>query len=132
MAADDLRLCSLAELQEGQARGFDPLRIGKDTIFAVRYQGQVRVYRNSCPHLDVPMHYRKDRFLSVDGQLIVCYVHGAQFRPDTGECIYGPCQGEALVALNCVEGEGWLWLPVAQLSAREVSHLSMARIWSCD
>jgi nitrite reductase/ring-hydroxylating ferredoxin subunit len=42
-----LDLCRLDELGEGQARGFDPGGIGRDTLFAVRAAG-VRVYRNSC------------------------------------------------------------------------------------
>lgn len=72
--------CRVDELVEGQARGFDPLQRGKDSVFALVHEGQLRLYRNSCPHLDVRLEYRKDRFLSADGQLIVCYAHGAQFR----------------------------------------------------
>ncbi|WP_414872212.1 Rieske (2Fe-2S) protein [Pseudomonas sp. IT-347P] len=101
-------LCRLDELEEGRARGFDPLAQGRDSVFALRHDNQVRVYRNRCPHLDVRLEYRKDRFLSADGQLIVCYAHGAQFLPATGECIYGPCLGQRLEALPCGENDGWL------------------------
>ncbi|VVO57659.1 Rieske (2Fe-2S) protein [Pseudomonas fluorescens] len=129
-------LCRLEELVEGQARGFDPLQRGKDSVFALMHQGQVRVYRNSCPHLDVRLEYRKDRFLSADGQLIVCYAHGAQFLPDTGECIYGPCLGETLEALEWFLEEGCvvLKMPVAgevQLQ-NEVSRLAIHRIPTRD
>jgi nitrite reductase/ring-hydroxylating ferredoxin subunit len=108
-------LCRLDELPEGQARGFDPLQSGRDSVFALRNRGQVRVYLNSCPHLAVPLQYRKDRYLSASGELIVCYAHGAQFLPDTGECVYGPCLGQMLKALAWDEEGGWLRLPVAQL-----------------
>ena len=101
-------LCRLDELEEGRARGFDPLAQGRDSVFALRHDNQVRVYRNRCPHLDVRLEYRKDRFLSADGQLIVCYAHGAQFLPATGECIYGPCLGQTLEALPSSEKDGWL------------------------
>ena len=101
-------LCRLDELEEGRARGFDPLAQGRDSVFALRHDHQVRVYRNRCPHLDVRLEYRKDRFLSADGQLIVCYAHGAQFLPATGECIYGPCLGQRLEALPFSEKDGWL------------------------
>jgi nitrite reductase/ring-hydroxylating ferredoxin subunit len=103
-------LCRSEELAEGQALGFDPLQQGKDSVFALRHRAQVRIYRNSCPHLNVRMEYRKDRFLSADRQLIVCYAHGAQFVPSTGECIYGPCLGEYLQALPWREEGGWLLL----------------------
>lgn len=131
-----IALCLLDELVEGQARGFDPLQGGKDTVFALLHQGQVRVYRNSCPHLDVRLEYRKDRFLSADGQLIVCYAHGAQFLPSTGECIYGPCLGEVLQALPWRLEEGWLVLEMAGLSALheqgDVSRLAIHRIPTRD
>jgi nitrite reductase/ring-hydroxylating ferredoxin subunit len=108
MSAIAQPLCRLDELEEGRARGFDPLAQGRDSVFALRHDNQVRVYRNRCPHLDVRLEYRKDRFLSADGQLIVCYAHGAQFLPATGECIYGPCLGQRLEALPFSEKDGWL------------------------
>ncbi|MFI8395829.1 (2Fe-2S)-binding protein [Pseudomonas sp. Choline-02u-1] len=110
MSEREWPLCRLDELLEGQARGFDPLQQGRDSLFALRHDGQVRIYRNRCPHLDVRMEYRKDRFLSADGQLIVCYAHGAQFLPSTGECVYGPCLGQSLEALASREEDGWLWV----------------------
>jgi nitrite reductase/ring-hydroxylating ferredoxin subunit len=106
----EFALCRAADLLEGQARGFDPLQRGRDSVFAVMHQGQLRIYRNSCPHLDVRLEYRKDRFLSADGQLIVCYAHGAQFLPHSGECVYGPCLGERLQALPWRLEDGWLVL----------------------
>lgn len=127
-----IALCRLDELAEGQARGFDPLQAGKDSVFALRHGGEVRLYRNSCPHLDVPMEYRKDRFLSADGSLIVCYAHGAQFLPDSGLCIYGPCLGERLSALRWQVDDGWLVLQADQLAVGEVSRLTIHRIPTSD
>jgi len=111
-----IALCRLDELVEGQARGFDPLHAGKDSLFALRHGGEVRVYRNSCPHLDVRLEYRKDRFLSADGSRIVCYAHGAQFLPESGLCVYGPCLGEHLSALRWHLDAGWLVLEAGQLA----------------
>lgn len=104
-------LCSGDTIDEGGARGFDPTEVGADTIFVVRWEASLHGWRNSCPHLDVPMHYRKDRFMSADGQRIVCYAHGAQFRPDDGLCVLGPCQGQSLqpVVLR-VDDKGDVWL----------------------
>ncbi len=116
---DAIVLSRLDELVEGQARGFDPLGTGKDSVFALRHDGEVRVYRNSCPHLAVRLEYRKDRFLSVDGRQIVCYAHGARFLPDTGLCVYGPCLGESLSALQWHAEADWLVLEAGQLEACE-------------
>lgn len=115
MSHDAIVLCRLDELVEGQARGFDPLGTGKDSVFALRHDAEVRVYRNSCPHLSVRLEYRKDRFLSVDGRQIVCYAHGARFLPDTGLCVYGPCLGESLSALRWHAEADWLVLEAGQL-----------------
>jgi nitrite reductase/ring-hydroxylating ferredoxin subunit len=136
MAAPGFYLCQLDELVEGHARGFDPLQRGKDSVFALIHRGQVRVYRNSCPHLDVRLEYRKDRFLSADGQFIVCYAHGAQFLPATGECVYGPCLGQALEALDWFLEEGGvvLKMPVAGevQPQNEVSRPAIHRIPTRD
>jgi nitrite reductase/ring-hydroxylating ferredoxin subunit len=35
-----------------------------------------------------------------DNLFIQCSTHGALFKPGTGECIAGPCQGDALSALD--------------------------------
>jgi nitrite reductase/ring-hydroxylating ferredoxin subunit len=117
MSHDAIVLCRLDEVLEGQSRGFDPLDTGKDSVFALRHEGEVCVYRNSCPHLAVRLEYRKDRFLSVDGRQIVCYAHGARFLPDTGLCVYGPCLGERLSALKWHAEADWLVLEAGQLEA---------------
>lgn len=110
-------LCHEDDLEEGRARGLDPWGDGRDTVLALHWRGQVRVYRNLCPHLDVAMQYRKDRFMSGDGQHIVCFAHGALFRPDNGFCVLGPCLGQSLQALeNHIDVEGCIWLVAGQRS----------------
>jgi nitrite reductase/ring-hydroxylating ferredoxin subunit len=104
-------LCHDTDLLEGQARGFDPWEEGRDTVVALRWQGQVRVYRNSCPHWQVPMQYRKDRFMSGDGQHIVCFAHGALFQPDSGLCVQGACLGQSLQRLEAsLRDDGNWWV----------------------
>lgn len=105
-------LCRLADLAPGSARGFDPWHEGQDTMFVVRREGGVRAWRNDCPHMPgAPLAWRKDAYLSVDGRSIVCYGHGATFDLDTGQCITGPCMGQALsaVAVHVTAG-GEIWL----------------------
>ena len=104
-------LCHHYQLEEGVARGFDPWAQGRDTVIALIWQEQVRVYGNVCPHLGVAMQYRKDRFMSGDGAHIVCFAHGALFDPDNGACVLGPCLGQALTVHEVVTDEtGKLWL----------------------
>ena len=90
------RLCHLAELLDGGARGFDPLDRGRDTVFVVRRGGAVRVWADRCPHHGTPMPWRKDAYLNAAGDRIVCAAHGALFDIDSGLCMQGPCLGDRL------------------------------------
>lgn len=103
-------LCRLDDLHEGQALGCDPYDEGRDTLLIVHVEGRVRAYANSCPHLQVSMEYRKDKFMSADGRYIVCYAHNARFLPETGLCIYGPCLGESLTPVEITIGNGMVCL----------------------
>lgn len=100
-------LCSSAELGEGQSRGFTAPGL---ELFGVRRHGQVYLYRNRCPHRGITLNWQPDSFLDPSAQLIACVHHGALFAPDSGECITGPCAGDFLQALDCVEDSQGIWL----------------------
>ncbi|USX12380.1 Rieske (2Fe-2S) protein [Oxalobacteraceae bacterium OTU3CAMAD1] len=93
------RLCSLDDIADGAARGFDPCQSGADTVLAVRRGRQVHVYLNRCPHNDSRMEYMRHRFLSHDGRQIMCYAHGARFDIGSGVCTDGPCKGSSLTGI---------------------------------
>ena len=51
------------------------------------------------------------RFLVEDGSLIRCASHGALFDAGTGECVFGPCVGAALLALDTrVDANGMVFV----------------------
>jgi nitrite reductase/ring-hydroxylating ferredoxin subunit len=92
-------LCRLADLEGGcrefrLGRGEWPLR-----GFVVQLRDDVRAYVNRCAHLAYPLNYLPHQFLSHDGSMIQCYVHGAMFEKATGFCVAGPCYGQSLIAL---------------------------------
>ncbi|REG32874.1 nitrite reductase/ring-hydroxylating ferredoxin subunit [Archangium gephyra] len=90
-------LCRLEELPDGQSRGFDPLKTGRDTVLVVRQGRDLHAWRDDCPHQPgAAMAWRKDAYLNRDGSRIVCHAHGARFDIATGVCTLGPCQGQAL------------------------------------
>jgi nitrite reductase/ring-hydroxylating ferredoxin subunit len=99
-AATRTVLCRVGDLADGQARGFDLTGQGQDQFFIVRHQGQLHAWRNACPHVDgAPMAWRRDAYLSADGQQVMCHAHGARFEPATGLCVHGPCLGQRLQAV---------------------------------
>lgn len=104
-------VCASLELAEGQSRGF---QIAELKLMAVRKDAQVYVYENRCPHRGVPLEWQPDQFLDTSGSLIQCATHGALFLIDSGECVAGPCAGQALRALPCHEADGFIWLHHAE------------------
>lgn len=134
------RLCRLDELPPGGCREF---RLGEGDWplrgFVLRLTAaelararpaptgrnqavDLRAYVNRCRHMPFPLNYLPDDFLSRDGQLIECRMHGALFEKDTGLCVRGPCLGRSLSALAVSVQEGWVMLAepedVGTLAAR--------------
>lgn len=75
--------------------------------FLVRVHGRVSVFVNRCPHQQVPLNLPDGDFLEAGGELIQCGMHGALFLPESGECVFGPCQGRFLEPLAIsIDAEG--------------------------
>lgn len=113
-------LCRLADLADGESKGFDrgPGASPRD-IFLVREGAAVRGYVNACPHLGVPLEFQPDRFLTADGAYILCATHGALFRIEDGHCFAGPCAGLGLEPLALtVDAEGQVLLYEGERSSR--------------
>lgn len=114
----EVPLCRLADLVDGDARGFDPLREGRDTLFVVRQEDRLYAWRDACPHEGgTPMAWRKNAYLNADRSRIVCHAHGALFDIATGLCLLGPCMGQSLTAVPiALHADGaiavWLDSPV--------------------
>lgn len=100
-------LCTSAELGEGQSRSFT---CENTELLGVRRQGQVYLYRNRCPHRGIALNWQPDQFLDSSASLITCARHGALFLIENGECVAGPCEGDALEALDCHEDSQGIWL----------------------
>jgi nitrite reductase/ring-hydroxylating ferredoxin subunit len=66
-----------------------------------RYYG----YQNSCPHQGRRMDYAAGKFLISDSGTIVCPAHGAEFNPENGLCVNGPCLGESLKPIQLKTNE---------------------------
>ena len=90
-------LCTLADLADPGSKGFmfregDYLFLG----FVTRTGGKVAGWIDRCPHAGMPLAMLPDRYLTREGNLILCASHGALFRPSDGLCLGGPCAGKSL------------------------------------
>lgn len=88
------RICRLEDIPEEGAIGLD---VDGNALVAVRRDGEVHIYLNWCPHLGIELNFMPDEFLDSERQFIICANHGALFEIDSGDCISGPCAGDALV-----------------------------------
>ena len=77
-----------------------------DSLVLYREGGQVRAWRNVCPHAGRRLDWAPGQFLKTKDGLLVCAAHGATFETGGGECVAGPCRGESLraVAVEVVQG----------------------------
>jgi nitrite reductase/ring-hydroxylating ferredoxin subunit len=93
-------LCALSDLPADGCREF---RLGSGDWplrgFVVRVADGVRAYVNRCAHQQFALNYAPHDFLTPDGSMILCRVHGALFEKQTGYCVAGPCYGRALIGL---------------------------------
>ena len=101
MSDDAVRvLPDAARLREGDGVRFKLTVDGVSRdAFAVRWRGNVFAWVNSCRHESLPLDFGDAHFFDDDGASLVCVHHGARYRPDTGECIDGPCSGAFLTPL---------------------------------
>ena len=102
-----IRLCAPDELVEGQSRGFS---LNDLQLLAVRRDGRVYAYRNHCPHRSLNLEWRADDFLDASGSMLQCAHHGALFLIESGECVTGPCAGQTLQAVPCLEDIEGIWI----------------------
>jgi nitrite reductase/ring-hydroxylating ferredoxin subunit len=99
--------CTGSELPDDSSRGGE---IKGCKLFAVRRGGQVYVYLNRCPHRGVGLEWQPDQFLDPSNSLIQCATHGALFLIEDGECVAGPCVGQALTPIPCREDAQGIWV----------------------
>jgi len=59
----------------------------------------------------VPLDWQPDRFLTADGQRILCATHGAEFGIADGVCVRGPCLGDRLEAVMIQVKDGVILVP---------------------
>ena len=84
-------------------------------IFLVHEEGEIYAYQNRCPHTGINLEWQEHRFLNKDNTWIQCSLHGALFCIQNGECVHGPCQGEALLALPVSCENDWVSVDIQKL-----------------
>ena len=83
--------------------------LGGDAESLILYRdGEVvRAWLNVCPHAGRRLDWAPGKFLKSREGHLVCAVHGATFELGNGNCIAGPCRGDALrsIAVQVRDGQ---------------------------
>lgn len=115
-AAGRRKIAALNELKNGQTKKFKVRRHDRVTeAFLLRRGTDYYAYLNLCRHWTVGLDYDDNDFFTPDGNWLVCKNHGALYRPQTGECESGPCNGAALYRVPVEVDEKGVWALVEQI-----------------
>lgn len=110
----DSNFIAIAEQLEEGGKGLRfEVRDSKGEVipaFVIRFDYQFFAYLNRCGHIAVELDYMPGEFFADDGRTLMCSTHGAEYAPDTGACLGGPCYGVGLESLQIAEREGQLYL----------------------
>lgn len=107
-------LCRSDELAErGDGVVFDVMLWRQPArAFALRIDGNVVAYINRCAHVPTELDWNPGQFLDTERTTIVCSVHGAQYSPQSGHCLGGPCGRGRLMPIVVTESGGQVhWYP---------------------
>jgi nitrite reductase/ring-hydroxylating ferredoxin subunit len=114
-AAGEQVLCRLEEIADGGSKEIVLRGTSDFSLCLVRQEENVYAYRNPCPHTGSPLNWVADKFLSLDGEMIQCALHGALFRITDGLCIWGPCLHKKLTPVAIANRDGDIVLVAGNL-----------------
>jgi nitrite reductase/ring-hydroxylating ferredoxin subunit len=104
VARTERLICASNALEEGGTG--QRFECSGRAAFAIRYAGRVHGWRNRCPHALTELDWLPGEFFDSAKLYLICATHGAQFEPDTGYCIGGPCRGQRLFPVPVIERDG--------------------------
>jgi len=111
MATHERLICASHELvEQGKGISFPVVAASATTGFVVRYRGIAQGYVNQCAHVPVPLDWQEGDFFDLTRHNLICATHGAQYDPETGLCVLGPCKGKTLKKLHITEHDGNVYL----------------------
>lgn len=106
-----LPLIELARLADGAFAEVEATLDGDaESLLLYRDGEAVRAWLNICPHAGRRLDWAPGQFLKSKDGLLVCAAHGASFELQGGQCVAGPCRGEALRAVAVTVRDGVVWL----------------------
>lgn len=107
-ARNDSCICLSEDLENGGS-GIEFNVLKNDEVlpaFVIRFHDVVYAYINRCSHMELKLNFINDDFFDLNKESLICATHGALYKPETGSCLGGPCNGLGLVPISVRELEG--------------------------
>jgi len=92
------RVARTSDFEDNVIRGF---RVDGADVAVVRYEGKYHAFLNACTHNNYYFNYLE----ILEGGIIPCDGHGAQFELETGQVVKGPAARDLPVYEVKVEGD---------------------------
>lgn len=97
-------ICKLACITDVKANTWYEYSLQLDeglvSVMLIMRDNDYTAFKNLCPHQGRRMDYAAGKFLIAENGNIICPAHGAEFNPDDGLCINGPCLGQSLQPIH--------------------------------
>lgn len=117
MDANVIELDSAALEEGGKGIRFALPALGEFVSgFVIRFKGKPYAYINQCAHVSVELDWNEGEFFTAQQDYLVCATHGAQYRPDNGFCVMGPCKGKRLKPIEVIEQNEKIIINVASVA----------------
>lgn len=101
-------ICESSSLRNGGTGHRFSLALNEETVpaFVIRFEDRVHGYINRCSHQAFELDWNPGEFFDRDRRFLMCSTHGALFNPESGQCVFGRCNGAGLKKLDIHELNG--------------------------
>lgn len=94
---DSIKVASVDDIQEGKTFA---LEADGELVCLAKVEGCIYAFTDNCTHISGPLHEGE-----LEGAVLTCPWHGAQFDVRTGKVLRGPARQELLTYPVHVEGQ---------------------------
>lgn len=95
--SDFIKVAELDELEEGELM---PVEADGELICLAKVNGSICAFTDNCTHISGPLNEG-----DLEGDVLTCPWHGAQFNVRTGQVLRGPARQDLLTYPVQVEGK---------------------------
>ncbi|GAC1382794.1 MAG: non-heme iron oxygenase ferredoxin subunit [Ktedonobacteraceae bacterium] len=97
---DFIKVAELDEVAEGQML---PVEVDGEPICLANVNGEICAFTDNCTHISGPLNEG-----DLEGEVLTCPWHGAQFNVRTGKVLRGPARQDILTYPLKIEGKSIL------------------------